>query len=245
MSGLSKPDAILFDLDDTILNDERSVEPAWRKVCADVAAQVSDLNQVELYETISRRGTWFWSDPERHRIGRTNPLEASYGIIHQSLQMLGHDLPSLARSAAQSYREMRSAGAQLFAGALDTLIGLDRLGLRLGIITNGNGPAQRAKIDRFGLAKLFHHVLIEGEFGCGKPDPRVYWTSMNALGRPSNTWMVGDNLEWEVAAPQQLGLTAIWVDRWPRPSFGHLDPAKLIRSVTEVLPLARSAIGHK
>ena len=93
------------------------------------------------------------------------------------------------------------------------MIGLDQLGLRLGLITNGNGPAQRAKIDRFGLAKLFHHVLIEGEFGCGKPDPRVYLTSMNALGcRPSNTWMVGDNLEWEVAAPQQLGLTAIWVD---------------------------------
>ena len=248
MSGLSKPDAILFDLDDTILNDERSVEPAWRKVCADVAAQVSDLNQVELYETISRRGTWFWSDPERHRIGRTNPVEASYGIIHESLQTLGHDLPSLARSAAESYREMRSAGAQLFAGALDTLIGLDQLGLRLGLITNGNGPAQRAKIDRFGLAKLFHHVLIEGEFGCGKPDPRVYWTSMNALGcRPSNTWMVGDNLEWEVAAPQQLGLTAIWVD----PS-GHglplgtsIRPSSIIRSVTEVLPLARSAMRHK
>ena len=154
----------------------------------------------------------------------------------------------LARSASQSYREMRSAGVELFAGALDTLIGLDRLGLRLGLITNGNEPAQRAKIDRFGLAKLFHHVLIEGEFGCGKPDPRVYWTSMNALGcRPSNTWMVGDNLEWEVAAPQQLGLTAIWVD----PS-GHglplgtsIRPSSIIRSVTEVLPLARSAIGHK
>jgi FMN phosphatase YigB (HAD superfamily) len=29
---------------------------------------------------------------------------------------------------------------------------------------------------------------------------------------PHETWMVGDNLEWEIVAPQRLGIYAIWHD---------------------------------
>ena len=246
LTVLPKPAAILFDLDDTILDEEGIVAPAWRAICADIAARVPELNQAALLEAISRDRDWYWSDPERHRVGRTNPVEASQGIIHRSLKTLGHDLPALARSAAISYREFRSNRIQLFPGAVKTLVDLNQLGLRLGLITNGNGLVQRGKVDRFGLGNLFHHILIEGEFGCGKPDPRVYRTSMQALGcRPADTWMVGDNFEWEVAVPKTLGLSTIWVDRWGGgpPSGATVQPSYIIRSVTEVLPLAIEAIG--
>jgi FMN phosphatase YigB (HAD superfamily) len=36
---------------------------------------------------------------------------------------------------------------------------------------------------------------------------------MEVLGvGPHETWMVGDNLEWEIVAPQRLGIYAIWHD---------------------------------
>ena len=248
LNSLPKPKAILFDLDDTILDEEGSVGPSWRTVCADIAAQVPGLDQVALLETISRERDWYWSDPDRHRIGRTNPIEANQGIIHRSLKTLGHDLPALARSSSISYRAMRLAATQPFAGAIDTLVGLNQIGVRMALITNGNGSGQRAKVDRFGLEKLFQNILIEGEFGCGKPDPRVYRTSMQALGsRPADTWMVGDNFEWEVAVPQRLGLATIWVDRWGGgiPSGATVQPSHIVRSVTEVLPLAIEAMDTK
>lgn len=245
MNSLPKPKAILFDLDDTILDEEGSVVPSWSAACADIAAQVPDLDQVALLETISRERDWYWSDQERHRIGRTNPIEANQGIIHRSLKRLGHDLPALARSAAIGYRRIRFDQTRPFPGAVETLVGIHQIGLRLGLITNGNGVVQRAKVDRFGLGNLFHNVLIEGEFGCGKPDPRVYRTSMRALGcRPADTWMVGDNYEWEVAVPQRLGLATIWVDRWSDglPAGAKFQPSWTVRSVTEVLPLAIDAM---
>ena len=75
------------------------------------------------------------------------------------------------------------------------------------MITNGSGEGQRAKIERFDLARHFDHFFIEGELGYGKPDRRVYLGAMAALGsEPAETWCVGDNLEWEVAAPQRLGI---------------------------------------
>ena len=83
----------------------------------------------------------------------------------------------------------------------------------LALVTNGAAAPQRAKVERFDLARRFDHVQIEGEHGFGKPEERAYLHAMQALGvAASETWMVGDNLEWEVAAPQRLGIYAIWHD---------------------------------
>src|SRR5207249_3416864 len=73
---------------------------------------------------------------------------------------------------------------------------------------------QRDKIGRHDLARYFDAILIEGEFGCGKPEARVYREALRRLGVGSEgAWMVGDHLEWDVLAPQRLGLTGVWIDR--------------------------------
>jgi putative hydrolase of the HAD superfamily len=50
---------------------------------------------------------------------------------------------------------------------------------------------------------------------------------------------VGDNLEWDVAAPQRLGIAGIWLDvagaGLPPASLVH--PDRIIRSLTELLML--------
>ena len=77
-------------------------------------------------------------------------------------------------------------------------------GCKLAVLTNGAGAAQRGKLTRFGLENLFDEVLIEGEVGFGKPDPRIYRLALARLGLPADrVWMVGDNLEWDVRAPQR------------------------------------------
>lgn len=45
--------------------------------------------------------------------------------------------------------------------------------------------------------------------------------------------MVGDNLEWEVAVPQRLGLGTVWVDLAGRgvPPDSHVTPDRVIRSL--------------
>ena len=81
-------------------------------------------------------------------------------------------------------------------------------------MTNGAAGTQRAKVERFALTHRFDHIQIEGEHGFGKPDERAYLHAMASARRRrrSDTWMIGDNLEWEVEAPQRLGIYAIWID---------------------------------
>jgi putative hydrolase of the HAD superfamily len=50
--------------------------------------------------------------------------------------------------------------------------------------------------------------------------------------------MIGDNLEWEVVAPQRLGIYAIWIDTHGEglPPDSVIKPDRIIRSLTELLP---------
>jgi putative hydrolase of the HAD superfamily len=96
---------------------------------------------------------------------------------------------------------------------------------------------QRRKIDRFGLAAHFDAILIEGEVGFGKPDPRVYHRALDVLAvAPGDTWMVGDNLEWDVAEPQRQGIFGIWIDvRGAGLPRGHeVRPDRIIRTLSEL-----------
>ncbi len=81
-------------------------------------------------------------------------------------------------------------------------------------MTNGGSEGQRAKIERFALAAHFDYIGIEGEVGCGKPDRGAYDAALRSLGAsPEDTWMVGDNLDWDVAGAQAAGIYGIWLDK--------------------------------
>jgi len=236
------PHALLIDLDDTVIDYGGSTVPSWRAVCEWAAIQAPEVKVDALYAAIDRVRGWYWSDPERHRQGRADLRAASRRIVQQALDELGCDRAGLAQVIAERYRDLRDESVHLFPGAVDTLEQLRARGLRLGLVTNGTGVDQRAKIERFDLARHFDHILIEGEFGCGKPDPRVYGAAMDALSaRPEGTWFVGDNLEWDVAAPQRLGLWGIWVDPAGAglPAGTTVQPDCIIQSLAEITSEAR------
>ncbi len=236
---LGVPGAILFDLDDTILDDSSGVEPAWRAVCGEAAAELPGLDAESLFEAIGRHRDWYWSDPRRHRQGRLDLRATSARIVERALTELGFRDPDLARATANRYRDRREAAVRPFPGAVETLAGWRAMGVRLALVTNGSGASQRAKIERFDLARLFDRIIIEGEFGRGKPDQRVYAAALDGVeADAASSWSVGDNLEWDVAAPQRLGLRGVWVDRRAAglPDGTPVRPDRIVGSITELAP---------
>lgn len=206
------PEAIIFDLDDPILDDSGGVEGCWQQACAQAASRLSSLRAEALLAAIEKQRDWFWSDAARHREGRLDLRAASRRIVERALRDLGHDQPALARETADAYRDLREQRLRLIPGALKTLEHFRSRSIELGMATNGSA-GQRAKIARFGLAKYFRLIIVGEEFGLGKPHREVYEALFQALGAdPSKTWAAGDNLEWDVGAPQSLGVYGIWVD---------------------------------
>lgn len=231
------PQAVLLDLDDTILDDTGSVHRCWRDACVTHRALLEAIDPDVLHETILRLGAWYWSDPDRHRTGRLDLMSARSTIVQMALADSGKDLPEVAARIAESYGAARDQAIRPFEEAIETVGWLRTSGCRLGLLTNGAGPAQRVKIDRYALAGLFDVVLIEGELGYGKPDPRVYERALTELRvSPRCTWMVGDNLEWDIMTPQQLGIFGIRVDRPGRglPPTSAVRPNRVIQRLSEL-----------
>src|SRR5574341_1669119 len=159
------PLAIIFDLDDTILDDSSQVEPCWREACQTAAQRVAGLDASLLRIAIKREADRFWTDPVQHREGRLDLRAASAGIVARALSDLGFDGIGLAREISDHYRDLRDERLRLVDGAMETIEWFRWRGVRLGMATNGSTAGQRAKIERFGLAAYFDRIIIEGEFG--------------------------------------------------------------------------------
>ena len=238
------PRAILFDLDDTILSAYGRPEPAWLAVAEEFASQLAPLSPLEAVTEIMAQSRVFWADPEDHRYWRLRLFAARRETVARAFRALadaGRPTPSLgvADALADRFSAWREEQMSLFPDAHEVIDALKARGLKLALVTNGEAQLQRAKISRFDLAGRFDHVQIEGEHGFGKPEERAYQHAMQALGvGPSETWMVGDNLEWEVVAPQRLGIYAVWHDHAGRglPSGTTARPDLIIRVLSELIP---------
>lgn len=231
------PKGVLLDLDDTILAFDSVADASWHTVLARYGNRFGTASVESVFLSIKSSARQFWSDPRRHRKGRLDLMGARQVIIHDALEKVGIMDDELVRRIAAEYDQVRTDAIHPIPGAIETIDDMRVNGVKLALITNGAAASQREKIERFGLSQLFDCILIEGECGYGKPDERVYVKALSHLNVCANdVWMVGDNWEWEVVAPQRLGIHGIWVngeDR-PIPDSGGVKPFRVVRSLAEL-----------
>jgi len=233
------PTAIFLDLDDTILDFTGSVTHCWQEACEQYTPQLTPFTADEIKVAIRTYSSWYWSDANRHRQGRLRLELTRREIVEEALRRLGTDKPEIAHRLADRYSTLREAAVGPFPGAIDTLHHLRERGARLALLTNGNAAMQRRKIDKFQLAPFFETIVIEGEFGAGKPDKRVYLHALEQMKVGSDdAWMVGDNLDWDIAGAQQVGILGIWHDfkGTGLPPSSPVKPDRIIRSLAELAP---------
>jgi putative hydrolase of the HAD superfamily len=234
------PRAVLFDMDDTLISAYRQPELAWRAIFAEFEADLGGHETEAATQAVTAAAERFWSDESRHRLGRLNLLDARAGIIREGFEALGGTVPneSVVRRISARYDSYRNEQMHLFPHAHEVVDTMRAAGVKLALITNGAAHPQRAKVERFELTHRFHHIQIEGEHGFGKPEERAYRHALSVLGvEPHETWMVGDNLEWEVIAPQRLGIHAVWHDSLGAglPEGTPARPDRIITGLRELL----------
>ncbi len=226
----SELSALLLDLDDTLLDNRAGLAEAQRTV-AEFLAGRAGLPEAAIRQQFGRSSDWFWRDDERHRWGRLDMLGARRALLAHLLETLERPDASLAAEGAELYSELRDRGLVPIEGAFELLARLRDRVPGLALITNGAADAQRAKIERFELEPYFDVVVVEGEFGIGKPDASVFCHALATLGSPATAaLMVGDNFECDVLGALGAGLDAVWIERDGRP-----PPAESPRPV-RVLP---------
>jgi putative hydrolase of the HAD superfamily len=229
--------ALLVDLDDTLLDYSGGVDECWLHACEALAGPAG-IDPPGLVAAIAETRRWFWSDPGRHRTERADMLRAWTRITAHALGRLERADEALAAGIAEDFAARRWERMTLFPGVIAALEALRSRGVPLAMVTNGDASHQRRKIDRHDLERFFDVIVVEGEMGVGKPEEVVYRYALSKLGaKAEDAWMVGDNLEWDVLAPQRLGLRGIWVDAPGQglPQSCSVAPHRIIRAFPELL----------
>lgn len=102
---------------------------------------------------------------------------------------------------------------------------------RLGLVSNFAYSQGLWKIlQRFDLAKFFDAVVVSGEFGLRKPNPKIFQRILELLDvDTSATVFVGDSLKADIEGAKKLGIKTILVEnvglrKNPYAVPGELDP---------------------
>ncbi|GGH22808.1 HAD family hydrolase [Paenibacillus segetis] len=252
--------AVCFDLDDTLLWDDRSVREAFEATCKR-AQEVKGVDPVELqeqvrkearslyesYETISFtkmiginpfEGLWAnFSAGEQPEFRKLEQLAPAYRkeSWRRGLLAVGVDDEALAAELAEQFGQERRSRPHVYEETFNILNEL-KGNYKLLLLTNGCPALQQEKLDGVPeLASYFDEVIISGTFGKGKPDPSIFHHALEQLGiKPEEGIMVGDKLTTDIRGSLSVGMTAVWVNRDGRTRSDEIVPDFEIKHLSEL-----------
>lgn len=252
--------AVIFDLDDTLVWDERISRRALLETAAEAAAR-SGADAGRLAGHAKRAAEELWH--EHAPVDRCNELgivafEGMWGHFHGDEDYLRHLREWTPWFRAEIWRRalavegtvdegLASELGELFArrrrelqdplpGAEQILQRLRSAGLHIGLLTNGAPDLQREKIEASGLGMYFDAAVVSGEIGTGKPEPEIFRHLLEKLGtEPHESLMVGNSLTRDIAGAKRVGMASCWLAlEGEDEPVGSVEPDYTIQSLGEL-----------
>jgi HAD superfamily hydrolase (TIGR01549 family) len=229
---------VFFDLDNTLIRNRETQRGALAAAWETTFGSPCSLDDATLQKVVTdayRTGFGFGT-PGYAELAHLSLGELYRRIGSDVLTRLGlHDadrVERLSRATADAEREALA----LCPGAIETLDALRSAGLRLGLITNGASAVQRAKLTALTLADWFDVIVIDTEFGCPKPDRRIFDHAATAVGLlPAELLFVGDGLIPDVGGSRAAGWMSVWYN--PRGELLPPDMAAPHHTVSRLVDL--------
>ncbi|MBH5317771.1 HAD-IA family hydrolase [Paenibacillus sp. GSMTC-2017] len=255
--------AVLFDLDDTLLWDDRSVKEAFEATCkAGAAAAGVDATELEeavrkearalyeSYETFSFtkmiginpfEGLWAnFTAGEQEEFRKLQKLAPDYrkAAWTQALKALGVHNDQLGAELAEQFPAERRSRPIVYDETFKVLDALKGK-YKLLLLTNGSPDLQQEKLDGVPtLIPYFDHIIVSGSFGEGKPAPSIFKHALEKLGiEPEHGIMVGDKLTTDILGANTIGMTSVWINRHDAIRTDEIVPTYEISNLEELLKL--------
>jgi len=201
MQPATKPQAILFDLDGTLIDRQASIASYARLVATDFADELLEQDQAKIERLLSKADGHGYRSQQRH-----------LDIARTLLPVSG------AQEADRHWRSNFPGLAVLAKGAIEVLSKLMEADIALGLVTNGSITAQTKKLQSLQLTPYFKTISISEAVGIKKPDPRIFEVTLTKLNcQPKDAWFVGDHPVNDVWGAEQIGMRGFLLPgvSWP------------------------------
>tara|TARA_B100000530_G_scaffold200985_2_gene128151 strand:+ start:1482 stop:2210 length:729 start_codon:yes stop_codon:yes gene_type:complete len=225
---LQEVHAVIFDLDDTLVNSQAAWHKGFGEVIADLwerGTKISNFKSAEaIYEGPIREGI-----EKAQRFSLNSEWNDEY-IDSAFRDFFGNYLGLSEKKCVELVSRYKVAWPKhltLFGdvhAVLESCFGK----IPLGVITNGLTQDQNLKLNiEIGQRKLrdyFDVCLISEDVGITKPNEEIFRRACSALKmRPDNVMFVGDNPYDDVEGANNAGMISVWLNR---PSNRFAGPSK-------------------
>jgi len=199
------PHAILFDLDETLIDRTQSIGQYAARFQRDFADHLVPITAPTIAAAI------LTADERGYR-----PRAALFGDLIQSLPWRTAPEVTRLQTHWETWFPVSSVARE---GLAETLSALYAQGIRLGVVTNGAVQRQQPKITHLQIRPYLSTVVVSEAVQVKKPDPRIFARALAAVGcQASQAWFVGDHPVNDVRGAAAGGLRPIWltgVHPWP------------------------------
>jgi putative hydrolase of the HAD superfamily len=264
-------EAVVFDLDDTLVVDEAVSKEAMQAV-ADLSATLHGTDRTEFVAAARVCAQALWKEnPQRsycEEIGISfeeclygnlteDPVDRSFEFCRWAkrtrivffeavLQTLGLGGEEAGEELAEAFVAARRRLQRLMPDARETLTRL-RGAYRVGLLTNGASSIQRQKISDAGLASSFDEIIVSGEEGIGKPKTEIFDLLLARMGKnATGSAMVGNSLHRDILGARNAGFGAtVWIQVAGSEEPADVVPGATIRGLHELPALLAGFAGSR
>ena len=219
---MEQAEAILFDLDNTLVQYERSPGEVLR-------ASFETLGSKPLFSVEDYYARY---DEFAEKCGSMNELrsECFAALAGEN----GHE-QHLGRDVADAFSDERDqTNVELLPSATRVLSELSRE-YGLAIVTNGVPDAQQQKINAVNIERWVDTIVIAGHDVPPKPDPEPFQQAIQSLNTTAgSTVHVGDTVETDIAGASAAGLDSVWISNGDTQEY---TPTHRIESLGDILSL--------
>ena len=257
---------VIFDLDDTLLWDKKSIADAFAKTCAQAAQKYPQIESATLEEYVRNAARALYEGYETYdytvQIG-INPFEGLWGHFDDptedfqkmkaivptyradswtaGLKEYGIDYAAFGQELGEKFVENRIASPCLYDETYQVLDDLKER-YQLILLTNGAPSLQNKKLEITPeLVPYFDKIIISGDFGIGKPDASIFEHVLTfADGNEEECIMVGDNLMTDILGSSRVNMRNVWINREDKAPSDVVAPTYEIDTLTKLKPLIES-----
>ena len=188
--------AVLLDLDETILDRQRSlVEFANWQAQGMLKSSIQNAGEfVGRFVELDAHGS-VWKDEVYAQ------LILEFSILDWSVDEL-----------LSSYELSFCHFCMPRKGVIEALEILHRMGRKMALVSNGKSPFQERNFEALGISEFFDAVVVSGAVGVRKPDRAIFELACESIGvKPANGIFVGDNPVSDIEGAKLAGMYAIYI----------------------------------
>ena len=198
--------AIGFDLDWTLSYYPLSTRQVLEEALIRASFPVEQLGDLA---TAADRYNELWLELERSAES-TETLRVQ--IMTTIFEERGLSDTSSVSEISQEYGNARHESGILAYPGIDALLADLKSTYKLALYTNGPSDIQWEKIEALGFDQLFDAIIVAGDVGIYKPDPRAFALLLGKLDvAAEQTLFVGDSYDADIVGAYSAGMHTAWI----------------------------------